>query len=160
MARGLVIALGHPDRGDDGAGPAVLARLRAQPPEDAVLDHHTGDALALLDLWAGAPWAVLLDAAVSGAAPGTLHRRVVPDQPLPPRRPGWSTHGLGLAEAVALGRSLNRLPGRLVVYALEAADVSPGAGLSPPVAAALEPAAARVRAEIARLDAEAARPPR
>lgn len=156
MARGLVIALGHPDRGDDGAGPALLERLRGQAPAGVLLRHHTADALGLLDLWSGAAWAVLLDAAVSGAPPGTLHRRSLPDQPLPAGPARWSTHGFGLAEAVALARSLDRLPGRLVVYALEAGAVTPGTGLSPPVAAALDAAAARVGAEIARLGAEAA----
>ncbi|MEU3191804.1 peptidase M52, partial [Streptomyces sp. NPDC006992] len=45
---------------------------------------------------------------------------------------------------------LGRLPGRLVVYAVEGADASLGEGLTPAVAAALDPLVERVRAEITR----------
>ncbi len=59
------------------------------------------------------------------------------------RPPGWpgvpaaSSHGLGLGEAVSLGAVLGRLPGRLVLHGVEAADLDLGEGLSPPVAASL-----------------------
>ncbi|MFF4650767.1 hydrogenase maturation protease [Streptomyces sp. NPDC001380] len=60
-----------------------------------------------------------------------------------------SSHGLGLGEAVELARALDRLPGRLVVYAVEGRDTSCGTGLSEPVAEAVGPLADRIAAEVA-----------
>jgi hypothetical protein len=45
-----------------------------------------------------------------------------------------SSHGLGLDEAVALAFALDRMPGRLIVHAVEAGDLAQGAGLTPAVA--------------------------
>ena len=38
--------------------------------------------------------------------------------------PGPSSHGLGLDDAIGLALALDRLPGRLIVHAIEAADLS------------------------------------
>ncbi|MGB8649776.1 MAG: peptidase M52, partial [Mycobacteriales bacterium] len=59
------------------------------------------------------------------------------------------THALGLAAAVELARVLDRLPRRLVVVGVEAADFAHGAPLSAPVAAAVDHAAAAVTALVA-----------
>ncbi len=48
-----------------------------------------------------------------------------------------SSHGLGLADAYELGRSLGRLPGRLIIAGVEGEDFSQGVGLSPRVEAAV-----------------------
>ena len=63
---------------------------------------------------------------------------------------GWSasSHGLGLDDAVGLAVALNRMPGRLIVHAIEAADLGQGPGLTPPVAAAVAAAAAAVLADL------------
>lgn len=151
MVEGIVIALGNPDRGDDGAGPALLARLRAAPPVGAALVDAGGDPLALLDLWSGRPWAVVLDVAVSGAPAGTAHRIEAGAGALPKDLGRCSTHGFGIGEAVELARSLGRMPGRLIVHALEGARFDRGAGLSPAVRAALPAAEAALRREIAAL---------
>ncbi|MFD9637239.1 peptidase M52, partial [Streptomyces violascens] len=71
--------------------------------------------------------------------------------------PATSSRGLGLGEAVELARFLGRLPKRLVVYAVEEADTSLGAGLSEPVGAVVEPLAEDVEAEITRHRDAAAR---
>ena len=39
---------------------------------------------------------------------------------------GCSTHGFGPAEAIEVGRALGRLPQRIRVYAIEAAQFEPG----------------------------------
>ena len=48
-----------------------------------------------------------------------------------------SSHGLGLDDAISLAVALDRMPGRLIVHAIEAADLSHGTGLTPAVAAAV-----------------------
>ncbi|MBE9499957.1 hydrogenase maturation protease [Streptomyces sp. GKU 257-1] len=154
-ARVTVIGVGNTFRGDDGAGPAAVARLRARtPPDGTPAGVRTvccdGDPARLIDLWADAALAVVVDAArARPACPGRIHRlEPGPDTTWPART--TSSHGLGLGYAVALARTLGRLPGRLVVYAVEGADTSLGEGLTPAVAAALDPLVERVRAEIAR----------
>jgi hydrogenase maturation protease len=49
-----------------------------------------------------------------------------------------SSYGLGLDDAVSLGLALDRMPGRLIVHAIEAAGLTQGTGLTPPVAAAVD----------------------
>src|SRR5437763_17171084 len=63
---------------------------------------------------------------------------------------GASSHGLGLDDAIALAAALDRMPGRLVVHAIEAADLTQGPGLSPPVAAAVDTVARAVLADLNR----------
>lgn len=56
---------------------------------------------------------------------------------------------MGLGEAVELSRVLGRLPGRLVVYAVEVGDSSLGTAMSGAVAGVVDPLAASVEDEIA-----------
>jgi Ni,Fe-hydrogenase maturation factor len=83
----VVIAIGNEFRRDDGAGPAVLLKLRD-----------------------------LVPAGVD----------------------------LGLDDAIGLALALDRMPGRLIVHAIEAADLSQGPGLTPEVAAAVDPVASAI----------------
>jgi len=55
-----------------------------------------------------------------------------------------TSHGFGLDDAVGLGRALDRMPGRLIVHAVEAGDLSQGTGLSPAVAAVIDTLAGAV----------------
>jgi hydrogenase maturation protease len=55
---------------------------------------------------------------------------------------------LALAEVIELGRELDRMPARLVIFGVEAAGFEAGAGLSPAVAAAIGPLADAVLAEV------------
>ena len=59
-----------------------------------------------------------------------------------------SSHGFGLDDAVRLGLALDRMPGRLIVHAIEAADLTQGTGLTPPVAAAIDNVADAVLSDI------------
>jgi hydrogenase maturation protease len=128
--RPRLIGLGNAWRGDDAAGLVVARRLGGLA--------HEGDAVALLDAWAGAAHAIVVDAAASGAPAGTIHHFDAAAGPLPAGALRSSTHAFGLADAVELARSLGRLPARLDIYAIEGAGFALGAGLSPPVAAAVD----------------------
>jgi hydrogenase maturation protease len=89
--------------------------------------------LGLLDYFADADAAVLVDAVSSGKPPGTVQ---VFD-PFPeslPRAGEKTAHGFGAAEAVALARtSGKRLPQRLILIGIEASGFALGNGLSGPV---------------------------
>jgi hydrogenase maturation protease len=90
-------------------------------------------------MWREADVAVVIDAVSSGAEPGTVHRFDATSAPLPARlRGSTSSHALGLAEAIELGRTLGRLPGRLIVYGIEGERFEAGTELTPAVAAAVE----------------------
>ena len=129
----ILIGVGNGWRGDDGAGLAVARRVRELAPAGVEVREVEGDATALVDVWWGAGHVVVVDAAQSGAAPGTVRRFDVGSQPLPARSLRSSTHAFGVADAVELARSLDRLPGRLDVYAIEGVSFVAGDSLSPSV---------------------------
>jgi len=147
--RAVVIGVGNEFRRDDGAGPEVVARLRGRVPDGAELVVSDGEPTRMIEAWAGLPLAVVVDAVrAEPAVPGRLHRLVLDGAAAGP--PGSvSSHGLGLDEAIGLGRALDRMPGRLIVHAVEAADLSQGAGLTPAVAAAIDTLAAAVLRDLA-----------
>ncbi len=133
VADRLVIGVGNPDRADDGAGSLVAAQMRAlRLPRWRVIV-RTGDLLGLLDDWAGAGAVVVVDAAAPLARAGAIHRWTPGREGLPvPPRPR-STHGFGVAEALALAEHLGCLPPALVVYAIEGANFAVGGAMTPAV---------------------------
>ncbi len=144
----LVIGLGNPDRGDDAVGLCVARRVAALGLDGVEVREATGDALALLEDFAGAGHVVLVDAAAPLAAPGRVHCLDPLSRPLPREIVPASTHAFGLAEVIGLARALGQLPARLSVYAIEAAGFATGAPLSAPVAAAVERVAERIATEL------------
>ncbi|MGG7569341.1 hydrogenase maturation protease [Streptomyces sirii] len=152
-----VIGVGNDYRHDDGVGWAVVAGL-AQREKQRPLPHGTrltctdGDPARLISAWEGVRLAIVVDAAhARPARPGRVHRlRLDGDLPQAPRGE-ISSHGFSLGDTVRLARTLDRLPGELLVYAVEAADTSLGPGLSPQVAAAVGPLVQRIEDDIARL---------
>ena len=143
-----VIAVGNPWRADDGAGAQVVRRLAGRVPDDVRLIELGGEPAELLDAWDGLGAVVVVDAVRTGGAPGTVHCFDASRAPLPARTGSASTHGLGLADALELGRALGRLPARVVVVGIEAGEDQTAGGLSPPVQDAIEEASARVLAEL------------
>jgi hydrogenase maturation protease len=151
-SRVVVIGVGNPMRGDDGAGRLVLDRLRGRVPAGVDLVECDGDPAALLEAWTGRALALVVDATSSDAEPGTVRRIDAgeADDMLHDRR--RSTHGLGLAEAVALGRALQRFPERLVVFGVEGRSFDTGAGPRAEIVTAAKDVADRVAAEIERIN--------
>lgn len=150
----VVIGIGNLMCGDDGIGPAAIACLERTDlvdpvlgPELVVLD---GEPARLMEAWRERRRAIVIDAARCNTAAGSIHRLEVGADPLPPWRTGASSHRAGLAEAVALGRALDRLPERLIVFGVEPADVSLGQGLSSELRAALPTLLEQVVAEAER----------
>jgi hydrogenase maturation protease len=134
----VVIGIGNEFRRDDGAGPAVLARLHGRVPGGVELLISDGEPTALIEAWAGAPLAVIVDAVrAEPSVPGRLHRLVLHQAGAAEVRP-VSSHGLGLDSAIGLARALDRMPGTLIVHAVEAADLGQGPGLTPAVAAVID----------------------
>jgi len=146
-ASAVVIGVGNEFRRDDGAGPAVVAALRDLAPDGVRLVVTDGEPARLIEAWAGAALAVVVDAVrAQPPRPGTVHRFVV-GRPGPMGRPA-SSHGLGLDDAISLAVALDRMPARLIVHAIEAADLTVGLGLTLPVATAVDAVARAVLADL------------
>ncbi len=131
--RRLVIGVGNPDRGDDGAGLEVAGRVRSAPGI-----RHDNGSYELMDLWEGADEVILVDAARSGAPVGTIHCIEANEGALPGGLLATSSHSVGVAETVELARSLGRLPPRLLIYGIEVSDTTIGGPLSPEVERAID----------------------
>lgn len=119
----LIIGCGNSDRGDDGAGILVARRLR-ELGLDAL--EHSGDGLALMELWSSDDEVILVDAMLSGANPGTVSTWDAIAHPLCAESYRCSTHAFGPREAIELARALDRLPARIQIYGIEAAGCEPG----------------------------------
>lgn len=145
--RAVVACVGNGLVADDAVGGAVAARLAlaALPPGVRVELLGTGG-LALLDGLDGEDVLVVVDAVQLGAAAGTLH---VLEWDGLPSAPGQavSAHGIGVREAIDVGRMLcpERMPGRVVLVGIEGACFDRlGGAMTPGVAAAVPRAAAEV----------------
>lgn len=136
-AGSLVIAVGNADCADDGVGPRVAALLARRLEQGARLILHSGEPLDLIDQWQGARKVVLIDAAAPFSEPAAVHRVDALRSALPAAPARTSTHGMGIAEAIALARALDRLPDQLLVYAIEGRCFEPGAPMTASVAAAV-----------------------
>ena len=144
----VVIGIGNEFRRDDGAGPAVIGQLRDQVPAGVKLVITDGEPTRLIEAWTGAVLAVVVDAVrAEPPHPGQVHRFVVDRPGAGVARPA-SSHGFGLDDAIALALALDRMPGRLIVHAIEAADLTQGTGLTQAVATAVGTVAAAILDDI------------
>jgi hydrogenase maturation protease len=144
----LIIGIGNPFRSDDAAGIELARLLRERVPAGVRVIEETGEGAALLDAWRDAPGVILVDAACSGAPPGTLHRLDLRSQEMSREFFRFSTHAFGAAEAVELARALNRLPPRLIFHGIEGKEFASGEGLSPEVVCALSTAIERILEDV------------
>jgi len=135
----VVVGIGQLAAGDDGVGLAVARALAARGFET----RESADASVVLALLEAERRVVLVDAVVDGGAPGSVIRLAVDALASGPTP--LSSHGIGIAEAIELARTLYGAESVARVDIVGVAIARPtGAafGLSPAVAAAVEPAAA------------------
>ncbi len=144
----VVLGVGEPFRGDDGAGPEVVRRLRGRVPSTVRLIERVATPTDLIDRWDGAPLAVLVDAGRSGAPAGSVRRLDLAELAAAPSGGSTSSHGLSVRDAVELGRCLGRLPERFALFLIEVARTGTGQGLSPQVEEGVEEAARRIAREL------------
>ncbi len=138
MSRTLVLGLGNPLMGDDGAGVAALNRLRDDwrvPDEVELVDGGTWG-MNLLPLLESHDQVILLDAIHTGARPGTL---VLLRREELPRyfAHKLSPHQLDLREVLALAELRDSLPETLMAIGVQPETVELNARLSPRIGAAV-----------------------
>jgi hydrogenase maturation protease len=143
----VVLCIGNRYMGDDGVGPEVSRRLRAErlAPGVVVRDSESAD-LGTVWEFRSARKLIMVDAVKAGNTPGTVTRHaVVPGGGAAEALEGL--HGLDVAGAVGLA-SAGGARMRVVVVGVEPRDTEPGEGLSPEVEAAVPLAVAAVLAEL------------
>lgn len=143
----LIIGIGNEYRSDDAVGLLVARTLQVRTLPNTHMIEATGEGTALLEAWKEADSVILVDAVISQAPAGTIHRLDAQIDSLSPDLFALSTHAFSVAEAVELARALGNLPQRLVLYGIEGQNFTAGIGLSPEV----ERAAAEAVEEIIRL---------
>jgi hydrogenase maturation protease len=144
-----VAGCGHPDRGDDAVGLLVARAIERSHLPGVQVRFPATDGLALLQAWEGCEACIVIDAMVSGRAPGTVLALSETDWDRLRTPPACSTHSLGPAAALRLAAAIGALPPRVVVIGVEGFRFEAGADLSPEVRAAIGPATELVAAEVA-----------
>jgi hydrogenase maturation protease len=129
-ARVLIIGVGNEFRTDDAVGLVVARRLRQLSLENVMVIEETGEGANLLESWKGADTVIIIDAASSGARPGTVHCIDARTQQIPTGLLHHSTHTISVGDAVELARVMDRLPPRMLVYGIEGEEFEEGMGLS------------------------------
>ena len=138
MTRAVIVGIGQPAAGDDGVGLLVARALTARGHET----RESADASILLTLLEDERRVVVVDAVIDGGVPGSvlqLDTGALASGPAP-----LSSHGLGVAEALELARTLYgaQVVGDVRIVGIAIDHPTGGMlGLSPAVAAAVEPAA-------------------
>ena len=146
----VVLGLGNRYLGDDGVGLAVADELRHAHLDTGVVvrAHQTFD-LWLLSEYAGASRLIIIDAARSGAAPGTVTEYgVVPHSGPYGSIPGL--HSLGLHDLADFAAQTGLLSCPLTIIGVEPKDCSVGEGLSDEVARAVHEVVALVNGNLKR----------
>ena len=149
----LVIGCGNLLRGDDAVGPMLVRRLwDLGVPDDVELVDGGTAGMDVAFKMRGRRKVIIVDAARSGSAPGTVFR--VPGQELEDLPPvtGLNMHAFRWDHALAVGRWLLKddYPPQVVVLLIEAASTEPGADLTPAVQTGMERALELVIEEVRR----------
>ncbi len=148
----LVLGIGQSLRGDDSAGLAAVRLWQQRYPHTVLkvrVELSELPGLGLLDRLEGLEAAILVDAVHASSTPGTL-LRLGPDELAAFTTDAHSVHGWGVAETLALGRSLYPALAqyRLTLIGIVGDQFDLGAGLSPSVQSALDPAAGLIEKEV------------
>lgn len=144
--RACVVGIGQRAAGDDGVGLAVVEELgrRAVPAGTELV--QLSDPMDLLDILESAGERIVLVDAVLASPPGVVVE-LGPEELSGQAPQPASSHGLGAAQAIGLGRALS-LEGAISRLRVVAVTIRRPeryrAGLSPEVAAAVPKAADRV----------------
>ena len=126
----LVIGIGNEFRRDDGVGLAVAREVGKLEFPDVRVMEASGEGASLMEAWKDFGIAILIDAANSDRAPGTIHRFEPKNETVPANFFHYSTHRFSVAEAIELAKALKTETPDLILYGVDGADFGNGEGLS------------------------------
>jgi hydrogenase maturation protease len=138
MAAIRIIGLGNDLRGDDAVGLLAARRLRTRVGDRIEVVEAEMAGIEIMELMEGARAVILIDAAHSGQAPGTIHRLNASVGPISPLVFPHSSHAISALDALELARTLGTLPPTVIIFGIEAGDTEVGHPLSPLVAQVLD----------------------
>ena len=147
MASIRIIGLGNALRGDDAVGLLAARRLRARVDDRIEVVEAEMAGVEIMELMEGARAVILIDAAHSGQAPGTIHRLNASGGPISPLVFPHSSHAISALDALELARTLGTLPPTVTIFGIEAGDTEVGHPLSPLVAQVLDEVVERILQE-------------
>ena len=133
-APAVVIGIGNRFRRDDGSALLVIDALAGRVPATTVLMESDGEPARLIDSWADAPLAIVVETVRQGGRPGAVSNLDWASHEARSSSGERGSHGLGILEAIALGRAVGRMPRQLLVVGIEPEDLGWGEGLSDAVA--------------------------
>ena len=127
----VLVSVGNVLRGDDGVAQAICQEL-----PDQVLDNVCRFDLGsytnlLIDCLSGHDSAIIVDSTFSGAEPGTV--TIIDLKPIISTRSEMllqSCHGFSIVDELQLARWRGLLPGNMLFFGIEVANVDWGEGLS------------------------------
>ncbi len=155
----LVIGVGNADCGDDAVGSELIAEFAQRSIEEVDTIHSTGEPSQLIALFDGRSTVCLIDAVEAIQSPGRIHRFDVSDRALPAEfAQPYSTHGMGVHEALELARAIDSLPPVCIVYAIEGVQFEPGAAMTPEVRSNVPVLADRLVEDLRQLEVAPANP--
>lgn len=135
----LILGVGSPLMGDDGAGARAIELLQQQPdlPADVELLEIGTPGWSLGAWFENQSSVVLIDAVQMGLPPGAWQKIDLRQQRLVVEDPAFSLHQADLACGLILAQELDLLPQNLTLYGIEPACLEPGSPLSPAVESSL-----------------------
>lgn len=138
--RALIVCIGNELVADDGVGCAVYEQLRERVLPDHVRVAFLGlGGLDLLEEIAGEELLIVVDGVQLGGPPGMIHCLGWDQLPAMQPRP-VSGHGIGIREAIVVGKTLypERVPEKIYLIGIEGSCFNQlGVGLSDEVARAV-----------------------
>ena len=146
-----VLGIGSPF-GDDQLGWEVVKLLQQRPtlqafiPNQLQLLYCDRPGMHLLELMREAQTVFLIDAVKTGDQIGTIHR--FQNDEIAAVTTSLSTHGLGVAEAMKIGETLQILPPKVLLYGVEIDDVQLQFTRSEPIDQAIETLVIRLESDI------------
>lgn len=147
----LVLGVGNPILSDDGVGIHVARELMKRKLPGIEVEELAASGLELLDVVRGYDKVIIIDAIrTTKGKPGDLH--ILEEKDFEKAIHGSSPHGINIATALALGRTLvpKEMPKEVVFFAIEAEDlVNVSEELTPKVAKELPRIVERVVKELA-----------
>lgn len=145
----LVLGIGNPLMGDDGAGIRAAQLLNSQHlPSNVNVEEAGLPGWGLPSLFENHTNVILIDAIEMSESPGTWRIFRPEDVRFIMENDTLSLHQPGLAAGLSLAEALEMLPENLTLYGIQPANLTPGNGLSPEVEDSLQQVVASVLKDI------------